>query len=105
MSEAENNTMTHETAHTDEETTEPSISLEESAFDANEETIEAVPSNIEAEAAVSLDATAIDVSEPHVEAEIEDAAAVPVLDETVEDIRVEATDEIPAAIEADADAS
>ena len=48
--------MTHETAHPDEKTTEPAASLEESAFDAAEETIEATPSNIEAEAAVSLDA-------------------------------------------------
>jgi hypothetical protein len=100
MSEAENSTMTHETAHPDEKTTEPSISLEESAFDANEETVEALDVNTQTDAAVSLDSSAIDVSEPVPDnSEVAEDSA-PVMDETIEDIQVEAEAEpAPAAEE------
>ncbi len=68
--------MTHETAHPDEKTTEPSISLEESAFDANEETVEAFDVATQTDAAVSLDSSAIDVSEPVTEPdEIDDESS------------------------------
>src|SRR6478609_6529679 len=97
MSEAENSTMTHETAHPDEKTTEPSISLEESAFDANEETVEAIDVKTQTDAAVSLDSAAIDVSEPVADTSEAEDDPLPVMDETAEDVQVEA--EAPALAE------
>src|SRR3954467_13518471 len=95
MSEAENSTMTHEAAHPDEETTESSISLEESAFDTNEETVEAPDVNTQNDAAISLDSSAIEVSEPVADTGEVDFDSAPVMDETAEDVQIEA--EAPAA--------
>src|SRR6478735_1734399 len=99
MSEAENSTMTHETAHPDEKTTEPSISLEESAFDANEETVEAFDVATQTDAAVSLDSSAIDVSEPVTEPDEIDDESAPLMDETAEDVHIEAEAPAPATEE------
>ncbi len=90
--------MTHETAHPDEKTTEPSISLEESAFDANEETVEALDVNTQIDAAVSLDSSAIDVSEPVAETDAVDDDSAPVMDETIEDVQIDAVVEAPAPV-------
>ena len=91
--------MTHETAHPDEKTTEPSISLEESAFDANEETVEAFDVATQTDAAVSLDSSAIDVSEPVTEPDEIDDESAPLMDETAEDVHIEAEAPAPATEE------
>ena len=90
--------MTH---HADKPATEPAISLEESAFDAAEETVEPGTPTAQTDAARSLDSESLDLLEVDAEPAYADPAA-PVMDETAEDVQVEATETASETIAVDA---